>query len=47
MTSKKWNAKENERVEFTIHEYDRYESTQNNIYNFVSQVGPRYRVKKL
>lgn len=44
---KKFNAKQKEHIKFTIHEYCKYKSNQNNIYNFLSQVGPRYKGKKL
>ncbi|KAF0750583.1 Uncharacterized protein FWK35_00021770 [Aphis craccivora] len=41
------NAKEKERMEFTINTYDKYKSNQIDIIQFLSQVGPRYQGKKL
>jgi len=41
------NAKEKERMEFTINTYDKYKSNQIDIIQFLSQVCPRYQGKKL
>jgi len=41
------NAKEKERMEFTINTYGKYKSNQIDIIQFLSQVGPRYQGKKL
>jgi hypothetical protein len=41
------NAKEKERMEFTINTYNKYKSNQIDIIQLLSQVGPRYQEKKL
>jgi len=41
------NEKEKERMEFTINAYNKYETHQTNIIQFLSEVGPRYQGKKL
>lgn len=44
---KKLNAKEKERMEFTINTYDKYKSNQIDIIQFLSHVGPRYTYTKV
>jgi len=41
------SAKEKERMEFTINAYNKYETHQTNIIQFLSEIGSRHQGKKL